>query len=160
MNRDAKFKIIKKQVCSLLLPGYLLPVVRRKLVCHGSLGSYLGYLLDKYRYQLVGFNIAQVKTPKVCYQPEGLKLVKLNFRSEPDDWLELKLIAAAMNVSASYLFGILVKLDMDLVVDGVMGAGGKVGVPTKVKSWILHIQITPAGGNPALQKKRLRLFKT
>ena len=124
MNRDTKWLFIKKQVCSLLLPGYLLPVVRRKVIYHCSLGNYLGYLLNKYRRYLAGRMLPEIKTPKVCYQPEGLRLVKLNFRSEPEDWMELKAVAASMNLSASYLFALLVRMDMDRAMDGVMGAGG------------------------------------
>jgi hypothetical protein len=119
-----KFILPKKQITNidemegvatsstLLIPEEYFEQLNEKIEDHGSLKSYLEYLLDKYELFLNTKIILESKQLKTEYQVNHQNLKRKDCRPNPKDSHLLKLYRVGLNYSISALFVFLLRLDL------------------------------------------------
>ena len=108
-------------VSTLLVPAYLVPVLKEKLAENRcTLPTYLRRLLRGFRRLTLDKSLPESYKCNCQYQEEGLRLKRVNFRPDHESWLELGIIARAHGVSRCFLFTLLLILDSMHVEEAVM----------------------------------------
>lgn len=100
-----------KTTSSLLVPAHLIGVLKRKVKENGSLSFYFKALLSQYRCLNFSGILPTPRKVKTEYQNKGLDLIRISFRVENCDWIELGSLALASGKSRCYLFVYLLELD-------------------------------------------------
>ena len=98
--------------CCLLIPGYLVLEYRKIREQKGGLKVLLSYLVNKYYGSRLRFYVKRDIDTTVGYQEDGLFLHRENFRPVGRDWLELKFLAIAHNMSMCAFFVFLLQLEL------------------------------------------------
>ncbi len=108
-----------KTVSTLRFPIWLENAVDRAIARHGNLSRYLGVLLKRYRFLFYANYFQPSKNLKTEYQKRGEKYVTKKFRPENRDWLELKMWADSLGISATLMFVRLLEIEeyFDVVVN-------------------------------------------
>ncbi|MCX7998978.1 MAG: DUF1564 domain-containing protein [Leptospiraceae bacterium] len=101
----------KKRVSTLRVPFWLDYAVKKGIVRHGNLEKYLGVLLKRYRFLFYSNFFKPSENPKTEYQKRGEDYVTRKFRPKNRDWLELKMWADALGISATFMFVKLLEIE-------------------------------------------------
>jgi hypothetical protein len=101
----------EKTVSTLRIPLIRKSVFNKGVAKHGSVATYLGFLLKKYRLMFYAGKIPFSKKVKTEYQERGTKVFVKTFRPELKDWLELGIWASALNYTMCKLFAVLLELE-------------------------------------------------
>ncbi|MCX7998097.1 MAG: DUF1564 domain-containing protein, partial [Leptospiraceae bacterium] len=80
---------------------------------HGHLGKYRGILLRRYRCLFYSNFFQPSESPKTEYQKRGEDYITRKFRPENRDWLELKMWAEALGISATFMFVKLLEIEAE-----------------------------------------------
>ncbi|MCX7997634.1 MAG: DUF1564 domain-containing protein [Leptospiraceae bacterium] len=110
-KQNLTLKSKPKTVSTLRIPIWLDYAVKKGIVQHGNLGKYLETLLRKYRFLFYTGGFVPSENVKTEYQKRGEDYVTWKFRPENRDWLELKLWADALGISATFMFVKLVEIE-------------------------------------------------
>ncbi|HMV41391.1 MAG TPA: DUF1564 family protein [Leptospiraceae bacterium] len=100
-----------KTTSSLLVPEHLIGILKRKIKENGSLKLYFKSLLFRYRSLNFSGILPIPRKVKTEYQNKGLDLIRISFRVDNCDWIELGSLALACGKSRCYLFVFLLELD-------------------------------------------------
>lgn len=109
----------RKTVSTLRIPSWLNSTMKKGFQKYGGLDKYLGILLKRYRFLLYSDYFPPSENPKTEYQERGQNYTKWKFRPENRDWLELRMWAEALGISATFMFVRLLEIEKknDLVVN-------------------------------------------
>lgn len=88
---------------SLLIPNKFFDVFEEKTIFI-SREEYFSLLLHRYKELALGGIFPKTEKPKTSYQEKDQNLIKVNFRPNNDDWIELGIIAHFLGVSRTALF--------------------------------------------------------
>ena len=103
-KQTLEIKSKRKTVSTLRVPFWLSSTTRRGIRRYGGLNIYLNTLMKRYRFLLYADYFQPSENVKTEYQERGQNFVTFKFRPENRDWLELKMWAEALGVSATLLF--------------------------------------------------------
>ncbi|MCX7999618.1 MAG: DUF1564 domain-containing protein [Leptospiraceae bacterium] len=106
-----KLKTQRKTVSTLRIPLWLDFAIKKGIARHGNLTKYLGVLLKKYRFLFYMGRFKPSENAKTEYQKRGEEYVTCKFRPENSDWIELKMWAEALGISATFMFVKLLEID-------------------------------------------------
>ncbi len=114
-----ELKSRSKTVSTLRIPIWLNVALERAIARHGNLEKYLSLLLKRYRFLFYANYFQASENPKTEYQKRGEKYVTKKFRPENRDWLELKMWADSLGISATFMFVRLLEIEdyFDIVVN-------------------------------------------
>ncbi|MCX8000063.1 MAG: DUF1564 domain-containing protein [Leptospiraceae bacterium] len=112
-KQSLSIKSKSKTVSTLRFPIWLNHVVRKGITRHGNLEKYLGVLLKRYRFLFYSNFFEPSENPKTEYQKRGENYVTRKFRPENKDWLELKMWADALGISATFMFVKLLEIEAE-----------------------------------------------
>ncbi len=110
-KQSINLKKYRKTVSTIRIPVWLDCAIAKAIKRHKNLEKYLGLLLKRYRVLFYGNFFQPSKSPKTKYQKRGEKYVTHKFRPENRDWLELKMWADSLGVSACFMFVQLLEID-------------------------------------------------
>ncbi len=112
-------KTHRKTVSTLRIPLWLNATTKRGMKKYGNLEKYLGILLKRYRFLFYANFFEPSENPKTQYQERGQSYVPFKFRPENKDWLELKMWAESLGISATLMFVRLLEIEeyFDIVVN-------------------------------------------
>lgn len=102
----------KKSVSTLLVPAHLLPFFKSKSLSLGSINAYFKFLLSQYRIITHSGLIPHPSSIKTQFQKKDLGLIRVSFRVDNDDWIELGELSIAFGKSRCWLFTFLLDLDL------------------------------------------------
>ncbi|MCX7999077.1 MAG: DUF1564 domain-containing protein [Leptospiraceae bacterium] len=111
LKQALNLKPKSKTVSTLRVPIWLDSAVKKGIVRHGNLAKYLETLLRKYRFLFYTGGFKPSENAKTEYQKRGEDYVLRKFRPENKDWLELKMWAEALGISATFMFVKLVEIE-------------------------------------------------
>ncbi len=103
----------RKTVSTLRIPFGLDSTMKRGMKRYKGLEKYLTILLRRYRFLLYSDYFKPSENPKTEYQKRGQSYVKFKFRPENRDWLELKMWADALGISATLMFVRLLEIEKE-----------------------------------------------
>ncbi len=112
-KQTLEIKSKRKTVSTLRIPLRLDSTIQRGIKRHKGLEKYLSILLKRYRFLLYSDYFKPSKNPKTEYQKRGQTYVKWKFRPENRDWLELKMWADALGISATFMFVRLLEIEKE-----------------------------------------------
>ena len=96
---------------TVLIPEALQSVLRRTLFRNGmTIARMFHYLMRDHKEELMLGAQRQRLSVHVRYQAAGLKLQRLHFRPDPQDWFELSQLAMLLGISRSMAFVCLLML--------------------------------------------------
>ncbi|MCX7998697.1 MAG: DUF1564 domain-containing protein [Leptospiraceae bacterium] len=110
-KQSLKIKSKNKTVSTLRVPVWLDFTVRKGIAKYGNLAKYLETLLRKYRFLFYTGGFEPSENVKTEYQKRGEDYVTWKFRPENRDWLELKMWADALGISATFMFVKLLEIE-------------------------------------------------
>ncbi len=112
-KQTLKIKSKRKTVSTLRIPFQLDSTMRMGVNRHKGLEKYLAILLKRYRFLLYSDYFPPSEKPKTQYQERGQNYVTWKFRPENKDWLELKMWAEALGISATLMFVRLLEIEKE-----------------------------------------------
>lgn len=101
----------RKTVSTLRIPTWLNSTAKKGVGKYGNLNKYLGILIKRYRFLFYSDFFQPSENPKTEYQERGQTYVSLKFRPENRDWLELKMWADFLGISATFMFVKLLEIE-------------------------------------------------
>ncbi len=110
-KQNLYIKSKRKTVSTLRIPIFLNSTLKGSISRYGNLNNYLGILLKRYRFLFYGEFFQPSQNPKTEYQKRGETYVTQKFRPENRDWLELKMWADALGISATLMFVRLLEIE-------------------------------------------------
>ncbi len=118
-KQNLEIKSKRKTVSTLRVPFRCNSTVKRGIYKYGSLDKYLNILIKRYRFLFYSEYFLPSKNAKTEYQERGQNFVTWKFRPENRDWLELKMWADALGISATLMFVRLLEIEeyFDVVVN-------------------------------------------
>ncbi|MCX7997646.1 MAG: DUF1564 domain-containing protein [Leptospiraceae bacterium] len=111
--QSLNLKSKSKTVSTLRVPLYLSSTLNQGLKRHGNLEKYLWVLLKRYRFLFYSNFFQPSENPKTEYQKRGEEYITRKFRPENRDWLELKMWADALGISATFMFVKLLEIESE-----------------------------------------------
>lgn len=112
-KQNLNLKSKPKTVSTLRVPIWLNSTLKKGIERYGNLPKYLNLLLKRYRFLLYSDYFSPSENPKTEYQKRGQPYVTHKFRPENRDWLELKMWADALGISATYMFVKLLEIEKE-----------------------------------------------
>lgn len=111
--QSLNLKSKSKTVSTLRVPLYLSSTLNQGIKRNGNLEKYLWVLLKRYRFLFYSDFFQPSENPKTEYQKRGEEYITRKFRPENRDWLELKMWAEALGISATFMFVKLLEIDSE-----------------------------------------------
>ena len=121
-----------------LIPEYLYPEYQKLRYFHKGTRLLLLFLIRKFYRQKMNLYFYKDIGSNVAYQDKGLNLRKENFYPFENNWIELKLLATAHNMSVCAFFVMLLQLELAGALDPI----NIKGVPPINPKFILHQSIS------------------
>ncbi len=112
-KQSLEIKRKRKTVSTLRIPSRLNSTMKKGIQIYSSLDKYLAVLLKRYRFLLYSDYFQPSENPKTEYQERGQNYTKWKFRPENRDWLELKMWAEALGISATFMFVRLLEIEKE-----------------------------------------------
>lgn len=112
-TQSLEIKSKRKTVSTLRIPSRLNSIVQKGKSNYGGLDRYLNTLLKRYRFLFYSDYFQPSENPKTEYQERGQVYVMWKFRPENRDWLELKMWAEALGISATFMFVKLLEIEVE-----------------------------------------------
>ncbi len=119
-RQNLEIKSKRKTVSTLRVPFWLNSTLKRGIKKYSNLEKYLTILLKRYRFLFYSNYFKPSENPKTQYQERGQNYIHFKFRPQNRDWLELKMWADALGISATLMFVRLLEIEKenDSVVNG------------------------------------------
>ncbi len=112
-KQSLEIKRKRKTVSTLRIPFWLNSIVKNGVQRCGSLNKYLNTLLKRYRFLLYSDYFKPSENVKTKYQEREQVYITKKFRPENRDWLELKMWADALGISATFMFVRLLEIEKE-----------------------------------------------
>ncbi len=112
-KQSLEIKRKRKTVSTLRIPSWLNSTMKSGVQKHSGLDKYLGILLKRYRFLLYSNYFTPSKNPKTQYQERGQSYIEWKFRPENRDWLELRMWADSLGISATFMFVRLLEIEKE-----------------------------------------------